>query len=136
MRYLSLLALVALAVLVGCAPTTAKLSYADVPTNGDAAHGKQIFHTKTNGGPACAECHSLEVQTVIGPGLAGLADRAGKRVEGKSAREYVFESITRPAIYIVSGFSNLMYTQYSDTLSKQDIADLLAFLLGPQGNTP
>src|SRR5258706_4995658 len=120
---LSLGTFITLALLAGCASGPAPLSFKDIPTTGDAAHGKVVFNSQMNGAPACSSCHSLEIQNIVGPGLAGLPDRAGKRVDGMSTREYLFESITKPNSFIVPGFTNLMYTQYSEKLSVQDIAD-------------
>lgn len=67
---------------------------------------------------------------LAGPGLGGFSRRAGERVEGQTAEVYTYESIVRPARYIVRGFSNIMYNRYVEKLSQQDIADLIAFLLG------
>jgi hypothetical protein len=61
--------------------------------------------------------------------MQGFAARAGTRVEGIAPEEYAHTSIIQPANYVVSGFPNSMYPQYSRSLSPQDIADLIAYLL-------
>jgi hypothetical protein len=63
------------------------------------------------------------------PDLAGFADRAGEQVEGQDAREYAFYSITEPGRYVVEDFGNVMYDQYDEKLTPQQIADLIAYLL-------
>jgi hypothetical protein len=41
----------------------------------------------------------------------------------------VHQSVVQPAAYIVSGFGNVMFNQYAQRLSAQQIADLVAYLL-------
>jgi hypothetical protein len=83
--------------------------------------------------PACNTCHSLTETKLIGPGLGELAKVGGSRVQGESAREYIFHSIVEPIRYLVSGYTNLMYPDYAKQLSPQDIADVLAYVLGAIG---
>jgi len=115
-------------VIAGCVHQS-RYTFADIPAEGDTTRGAVLFTQGKNDAPACATCHLTTDQTNIGPGLAGLADRAGTRVSGQSAREYVFTSITHPVEYLVRGFSNLMYDQYEAKLTPQDIADLIAYVL-------
>jgi cytochrome c2 len=88
-----------------------------------------LFNSNVNGSPACGTCHRVTEQTLVGPGLLGYGERAGSEVEGQSAEEYTYLSIVRPADHIVEGFSNVMYTEYQSKLSRQEIADLIAYLL-------
>ncbi len=95
---------------------------------GDAAAGEQIFNTGT--APACTTCHSLQPnQVVVGPSLAGAGTRAATRREGYSAEAYLFEAVKHPGAFIAPGFPNAMPATIADTLSDQQLADLLAFLL-------
>ena len=96
---------------------------------GDAARGSALFTQSINGTPPCATCHTLDGVTLVGPSLQGFAARAGTRINGVSARDYTYESVVHPASYLVSGFGNLMYNQYAQRLSAQQIADLVAYLL-------
>lgn len=100
----------------------------DLP-EGDAARGEILFHEGINGAPACSSCHHTNSETLVGPGLQGVSERASTRVEGLSAKEYILTSILQPANFVVSGFSNLMYTGYHSKLSSQNLADLIAYLL-------
>ena len=88
------------------------------------AAGKTLF------GQNCASCHSLEKDVlVIGPSLWGIADRGGKRVSGKSAPQYIRESILHPSDYIVTGFQDVMAKNLGEKLSADDLDHLLAFLM-------
>jgi cytochrome c2 len=89
----------------------------------DAALGQKLF---TN--LACVGCHSTKDVKLVGPGLAGLKDRAGTRVAGLSARAYIEQSIRDPNAYVVEGFPpNIMLTTFG-TLSTEDMQDLIAYL--------
>ena len=122
---ISVLILVILA-LVACssAPPSAK----DLPP-GDASRGAQLFSQSINGAPSCASCHNLDNTVNTGPGMQGYGARAGTRVPNVSAQDYTYQSIVQPGAYIVPGFGNVMYDQFGQRLSPQQIADLMAFLL-------
>jgi cytochrome c2 len=81
---------------------------------GDARKGEQLFASK-----GCSGCHSTGTKTVVGPGLAGVADRAGAEV-------YLWESIRNPAAFIVPGFPNAMPP--FGTLTDQEVNDLIEYL--------
>ena len=53
----------------------------------------------------CSACHSTGDDKIVGPGLAGIGDRAGNRVDGLSADEYLEQSLREPDAYIVDGFT-------------------------------
>jgi mono/diheme cytochrome c family protein len=96
---------------------------------GDAARGAELFAQQIDGAPACTTCHTLTDQALNGPGMAGYSTRAATRVEGQSAQEYTYTSITQPAAYIVPGFGNIMYPLYRQRLTSQQLSDLIAYLL-------
>ncbi len=123
-----MLGVVLLVLLVACAPDELPFTLADL-SPGDAGNGEKLFLQSVNGAPVCADCHALDDARNTGPSLAGFGAIAGKRVNNQSAEEYTFTSIVRPASYVVRGFSNEMYTDYANHLSKQDIADLMTYLL-------
>ena len=62
----------------------------------------------------------------VGPDLTDLADRAGDRVEGLSAEEYVRQSVLDPQAYIVIGYGEQMPVLPIDTA---ELDALVAFLL-------
>ena len=107
---------------------------------GDAERGQQLFaqQVKQASGvnASCLACHSLvpgEVKT--GPSLAGVATRAETREPGKTAEEYIRESIQQPNAFIVpdsptfqSGGKSVMPEGLGNLMSAPDLADLLAYL--------
>jgi cytochrome c553 len=117
----------ALCLLCG-ACSTAEITYKDLPP-GDATRGMSLFNQSINGAPTCASCHAITDARLAGPGLAGYAVHAAGRVASLSAEAYTVQSLVRPAAYVVEGYTNLMYAQYGERLSKQQIADLVAYLL-------
>ncbi len=114
------------AALIACSPEPVGFSLGDLP-QGDVARGAQVFAQPADGGPSCASCHALSSARGTGPGLEGYAAAAARRVTGQSAAQYTFESIVRPSKHIVQGYSNLMPGDYAKKLSRQDIADLIAY---------
>ena len=101
---------------------------------GDAARGETLYSQTTIGtasAPGCVTCHSLEAgTTLVGPSHAGVAGRAGTYVAGKTAEDYLHESIVTPDAHVVEGFTaGVMYQNYANELSEQEIADLVAYLM-------
>lgn len=78
----------------------------------------------------CAQCHVLIPDTiVIGPSLAGVATRAGSRVEGYDAQGYIETSILLPKEYIVEGFPDTMPTNFAKELTSEEFEAVVAFLM-------
>lgn len=99
---------------------------------GDPARGAEIFSQGRNEAPPCMTCHLVTKGGYgfsLGPNLQGVAERAGSRIAGFSAPQYLEDSILHPAHFVVPGFHVSMYTDYADHLSAQDVADLVAYLL-------
>ena len=114
--------------MVGCGGQPA----AQPATVGDAAAGEALFKQTTIGSaPGCSVCHSTEPnQVIVGPSLAGVASRAGQRVPGQTAEQYLRTSIVTPNAYIVPGYSaNGMYQDFAKVLTDQQVNDLVAYLL-------
>jgi cytochrome c551/c552 len=109
--------------------------------SGDATQGKALFEQTTlgpNSAPGCVTCHSLEPDVkLVGPSLAHVATEAAEIIKSsnytgsaKTVEEYLHESIVDPNAYVVEGFpSGVMYQNYGQDLSEQQIDDLVAFLL-------
>ncbi len=93
---------------------------------GNANGGEQVF-TSTG----CRACHSLEPDVrTVGPSLGGIASRAATRKLEYSAEMYIYESIVAPRAFVVPGFNgDVMPAGFKQQLSKQQLADLLAFLM-------
>jgi cytochrome c2 len=108
--------------LLSLTPGTAPANGGGGPGGGDpVANGQALF--ASNG---CSACHSTGSSVVVGPGLAGVGDRAGTRVSGLSADDYIRQSVRDPMAYVVEGFNPLMPS--FSTLSDAEINDLIAYL--------
>jgi cytochrome c oxidase subunit 2 len=70
-------------------------------TGGDA-DGEAIFASN------CTACHSTGDNKVVGPGMAGIGDRAGSQVAGLDADAYIEQSLREPAAFVVDGFPSVM----------------------------
>jgi mono/diheme cytochrome c family protein len=99
---------------------------APAPAAGDAAAGKSLFAAQ-----GCSSCHTFTPagsKGTVGPDLDKLAADAAKANRG-SVAQYASESITDPNAYVVPGFQKgIMPTTFGSTLSKAQIADLVAFI--------
>lgn len=95
-----------------------------IPT-GNATTGKAFFVAQ-----GCGQCHTFTPagsKGTIGPDLDHLASDAKKANRG-TVEEYTFESIDNPGAYVVPGFQNGIMPPFGQTLSKKQIADLVAYL--------
>jgi cytochrome c2 len=110
----------------------------EIVVPGDAEAGEELFrHTlRLSGGkaPTCMSCHEVDnnEQLSVGPGLRGIADIAGSRVPELSAEEYLCRAIIAPREHIVAGYPEdniLMPITYGATLNRQQVNDLIAYLL-------
>ena len=107
------------------APGDVQAAFAALPA-GDATRGQTVFSAQP-----CSTCHSLTPdQVIVGPSLAGVATRAETREEGFTPQEYIYQSITNPSAYVVQGFQDgIMPKTFAATLSPQQLADLIAYLM-------
>jgi len=121
MKYKILLFVLAAIVLAACSTT----STTPTPTL-DAVQqtGQAVYNLR------CAQCHALAPDTVvIGPSLAGVATRAGSRVEGYDAEAYLERSILVPGDYVVDGFTNTMPTNFGKELTSEELTGVVAYLM-------
>lgn len=98
----------------------------------DPAAGEQLYYETVSGVNAgCRICHSLtKDETIIGPSFYGIADRAGERVPGMTAEEYLRQSIIEPNAFVVPGYpSGQMIQNFGTILTDEQINDLIAFLM-------
>ena len=110
--------------------------YAGLPADvaallpGNPANGEQVA---TSAG--CIGCHRLDdSNTVVAPTWSSVADTSITRVAGESPALYFYQSITEPDAFVVDGYnSGLMLQTYKDTLSAQDIVDIVSYLLTQRG---
>lgn len=96
-------------------------------SGGNIEAGGKVFMAKT-----CATCHAVSklegAKGAIGPKLDGLGKTAATRVAGKSAEDYIKESIENPSAFVVSGFQPMMPPGLKAQMSEQEYKDLVAFL--------
>jgi mono/diheme cytochrome c family protein len=95
-----------------------------------AKTGEQIFTAA-----GCAGCHQFTPAGSngnIGPSLDDLKTAAGDREPGKSAEDYVRESITTPDAFLVEGFGNAM-PSFEGRLTDEQIQALIDYLLQTGG---
>lgn len=101
---------------------------------GDATKGETLATAQ-----GCVGCH---ITTTTGPAwnATGSEPGIGTRAETRftqpdytgaatTAEQYLFESIVHPEAYLVPNFQPLMPKTYGQTLTDQDTADLIAYLL-------
>jgi mono/diheme cytochrome c family protein len=106
---------------------------------GDPERGRVIFLNRSY--TKCEGCHSLDGSEFRkGPSVLGISERAGERVAGLSAVEYLRQSILEPSAYVVEGYPDEMAIyelveraegDYNApaTLTEAELNDLIAFLL-------
>jgi cytochrome c oxidase subunit 2 len=90
------------------------------PGGGAAVDGAAVFAAN------CTSCHSTGADAVLGPGLAGVGDRAASQVSGLSADEYLEQSLREPGAVVVDGFPDLMPAW--DHLDDDTIDALITYL--------
>jgi len=102
---------------------------------GDPTQGEALFnasYTTNLGEWACSTCHNHEsVERKIGPGLLGIPQQAGERVEGEVAERYIWNSIIAPQDYIVEGYAEgqQMPGNYRELLTDDELYHLIAYLM-------
>jgi len=95
-----------------------------------AKTGDQIFTAA-----GCAGCHTFGPagsNGTIGPSLDELKTQAGKIEPGKSAEEYIRESLEDPGAFIVRGYPNAM-PSFKGRLTDQQIQAVIDYLLQTGG---
>jgi len=98
--------------------------------NGNIANGETIALTF-----GCIGCHATDPNEVkTGPTWHNVADMAIIRVPGESAAEYLYQSITAPNAFITPGYpGNIMPANFTETMTPEQIADMVAYLLEQNG---
>jgi mono/diheme cytochrome c family protein len=120
---------VALIMLAACGGESGAEGGPDVSDIGDPQAGQEIYNTGGASQVPCATCHSLDGTELVGPSFQGISERAGQRVEGMDAVEYLHQSIVDPSAYVVEGYEDVMNKTYDEQLSEEDIDNAIAFLM-------
>lgn len=130
--FVAALTLLGLICLPSCSPTPPATPTATVTPAADPVRGEEIFVKGINSSPPCITCHQANgaaVGLALGPSLIGIRNRAAARVAGMDAATYLTNSILHPADFIVPGYRDIMYPQFDDHFTEQDVADLIAYLM-------
>lgn len=127
MRQFTFMFLLAL-ICAACGPTGSAGAPVDLPA-GDTGAGNALFHQKIGELPECSSCHSLDGTPGVGPTLQGFGAIADTRRSSQDAITYTMDSIVNPGQVVVPGFSNVMPAAYGQQLSRQQLADLIAYVL-------
>ena len=94
----------------------------------EGSDGERVFNTASP--ITCTTCHSLDGTVGLGPSLQGIAERAGTRIAGMGAEEYIRQSIIDTNAYIVDGFpESLMPVNFSETLTPEELEAVIEYLL-------
>jgi mono/diheme cytochrome c family protein len=96
---------------------------------GDPASGETL--SLTNG---CIGCHALDPEAqMTGPTWYNVGDTAVMRDDTGPAA-YLYHSIVQPGDYLVEGYpAGVMPATYGDSISEEDLADIVAYLLSLEG---
>src|SRR5882762_2662515 len=89
--------------------------------------GDQLYH----GAGGCTACHGLGTRApnllTDEKGQGPIGARCGKRETGKNCKAYLYESLTSPRAFVVTGYEPIM-PEMGRILSPQQIWALVAFL--------
>jgi mono/diheme cytochrome c family protein len=103
---------------------------------GDVAHGQRLYRGEEklalNTNTACIDCHNDTVggESPIGQNLSNIGNRAASVVPGQSAVDYLRASILKPDEHLSGNFQEgIMPRTYPETLTDQDVDDLIAYML-------
>ena len=105
---------------------------ADASPEALAGAGEKIF----NGAGGCTACHGLGTRapnllTDFG-GQGPIGARCGKRKPGMDCKAYLYESLVKPAAYVVPGFEPIM-PDMSRQLTPDQIWSVIAYLQSQGG---
>lgn len=102
---------------------------------GDPSNGQALFQTTMG----CAACHgdpATPGSNGVGPHLGNIGAEGADRIEGKSAMQYIYESILNPNDFIAPDCPNgpctapsQMPNTFGERLDHQQMADLIQYLM-------
>lgn len=97
-----------------------------------ASAGEKIF----NGSGACTTCHGLGTRApnllTDHAGQGPIGARCGTRKQGEDCKTYLYESLVKPAAYVVPGFEPIM-PDMSKQLSPDQLWAVVAYLQSQGG---
>ena len=122
---------------------------AAIPTPSGPPVGTDIAQALPEGDPQAGEtkatthgCVTCHITAPTGPAWLptddqpGIGERAAARItepdytgNAGSPEQYLFESIVQPSVHLVDGFQDIMPKTYGGSLTAEDVADLIAYLM-------
>ncbi len=104
---------------------------------GDPARGEELY----KGDLGCLACHgdpAVEGSNAVGPWHGRIAVEGATRIAGYTSADYLYESILWPSAFIASecppapcaGPPSAMPADFGDRMTPQDMAHVLAYMLG------
>ena len=106
---------------------------ADVTPEQLVAAGQEVYQ----GGGGCTACHGLGTRApnllTDERGTGPIGARCGQRESGKSCKQYLYEALAEPGVFVVAGYEPIMPVM-TRQLSPQQVWALVAFLES-QGGT-
>jgi mono/diheme cytochrome c family protein len=93
---------------------------------GDPARGEEVFNAYD-----CKGCHKVKgAGGIAGPDLSDVGGLAGTLKPGVTAEAFIREAIVQPDAFTRKGYrAGLMPQDYEQRLSRQELDDLIAYLL-------
>ena len=94
----------------------------------DASAARGMVLVESTG---CLACHTIDGTPSTGPTFKGVAGSSRPLETGESVVAddlYLFRSITDPGSQVVAGFDNVMPATYGDTLTDQQISDMVEYI--------
>jgi cytochrome c oxidase subunit 2 len=82
-------------------------------------------------GTGCLACHTINGTPSSGPTWRGLAGSSRPLQSGEVVTAddvYLTNSIIAPGSEVVAGFDNLMPPDYGETLTEQEVGDLVEYI--------
>lgn len=105
-------------------PTPIPVSEAAPPLPPELQAGRKVFEAR-----GCIGCHTIQgVGGQTGPELTHIGTDAATMEPGKSAEQYMRESVLTPQAFIVPGFPPVM-PSFQGVISDQELDDLVRYLL-------
>lgn len=95
------------------------------PQVGDVTNGETLFHSAA----ACNACHTTNGEWLVGPSMLGISQRAGLKGVDVLAQDYLRSVINDPKNVYPSIFPGVMPITYSQSLTAEQIEDLIAYLM-------
>lgn len=102
----------------------ATIACEEPPATEPVARGRQLYRKLD-----CGRCHFIDGQGGrLAPDLERIGTAAASRAPGRSAEDYIRESIVSPGAYIVPGWNDVMPRGMARNLSPADQDALVLFL--------